>query len=378
MLLRSLLTLILLFSGKVARADEFFEPFQSIRQLGMGGVYVFSDSDGSAFLQNPAYTCFSDGLNWTIFNVGTGIGDLQAAQELSDSGSSANPDSFSSLSPYYGKNIWVNMGGFSSFMTPCFGFAGTFTGLANFSLHNPAFPTMKTYYLTEYGLKIGMAYPITSMLSVGMDVKRMTRAGGPNELGPETLATLSGANSVQALISNFENTGVGYGIDVGVVARADKAPFNPTISVSWKDVGSTAYEKTNGLTAPERQKDNLVLGMTFDGSIPLLGIAGGMEYRHITDTGEQIGKKLHFGTELSLAFIDLRAGFNQGYTTYGMGVDLWILQFDAAWYKVEKGVYPGQTPDERAQIGIMMDLQFDPNFNLVDAGGKKRRLKQRR
>ena len=143
-------------------------------------------------------------------------------------------------------------------------------------------------------------------------------------------------------------------------------------------MGSTAFQQTGGATAPERQKDNLVLGMTVDGSIPFLGMAAGFEYRHISDTGEQIGKKLHLGAEVSLAMFDLRAGFYQGYTSYGLGLDLWLLQLDAAWYQIEKGVYPGQTPDERVQLGLMMNLEFDPNFSLVGAGGKKRRLKQRR
>ncbi len=367
-----------LFVGTV-RAVEIYEPFQSVRQLGMGGVYVFHENDAGSFVQNPAYTCVTEGFNWTLFNAGIGVGDIQSFTSLIEgSGSLPDANSFSALSPFYGKYLWFNAGAFSSFTLPCFGFAATYSGLAKFSMHNPAFPQLDTFYMTESGYRIGGGLRISEVLALGMDIKRINRAGSPISFGPDQLANLSASGSISSLAQSAQNEGLGHGLDLGVVSRFSMLPFNPTVSLAWKDVGSTAFAKTKGNDAPDRQKDNLTLGLTFDGAVPLLGIAGGIEYRHITTQGEQIGKKLHLGTELSLAFLDLRAGFHQGYTTYGFGIDLWILQLDAAWYKVERGVYPGQSPDERAQIGLMMELEFDPNFNLTEAGGKKRRLKQRR
>ena len=150
------------------------------------------------------------------------------------------------------------------------------------------------------------------------------------------------------------------------------------VSLNWRDIGSTAFTKTKGNDSPNRQKDDLVLGMTFDGSVPLLGVAGGLEYRHITDNDEQIGKKIHLGAEVTLAMFDFRAGLYQGYYTYGFGMNLWLLQFDAALYSVERGIYPGQTEDRRFQASILIDLEFDPNFKLVSSDGKARKLKQRR
>lgn len=377
--LKSWLFLFSFFVFNSAQAVEFFEPFQSTRQLGMGGVYVFNETDAGGFIQNPAYTCYNKGMNWSLFNFGIGVGDVQAYNQLTkDTGKLPDPSGFADLAPFYGKNVWLGLDGYTSFTVPCFGFAGTGTAIANFQLHNPAFPTLRTVYLKEYGVRIGGAIAFNPVFSLGLDVKRMDRAGGPKNLGPSTLTSLTGSNAIENLVSNFQNEGIGYGLDAGIVSRFSMLPFNPTLSLSWRDVGSTAYSLTKGTDAPERQKDNLVASATIDGSIPLLGLAAGVEYRHITDDDEQLGKKLHIGAEASLAFLDLRAGFYQGYATYGAGVNLWLLQFDAAWYRVEKGAYPGQTPDERVQLGIMMDLEFDPNFNFVDAGGRKRRLKQRR
>lgn len=365
---------VFIISDKIF-ANEIYEPFQSIRQLGMGGVYVFNEHDANSFLQNPAYTCHLRGLNWTLADVRVGLGDLLNYSTLANASTASGLSSFSS---YYGKSIWVHAGGVSTVTLPCFGMSGYYTGVAGFRLHNPAFPSLLSMYQTDYGLSIGGGFPLAEDFSLGLSAKRVIRKGGPYTFGPESISTLTSATGVQDLVTSVNNEGSGYGIDMGFAARLKQLPFNPTLSLAWRDVGSTAFIKTNGLTAPERQKDNLVAGLTFDGSIPLLGIAGGIEYRHIGDSDEPLGKKLHAGAEFTFLFFDFRAGLYQGYPTYGLGMNLWLVQLDASLYSIEAGAYPGQTQNQRAQIGLSMELEFDPNFNLVGSGGQRRRLKQRR
>jgi hypothetical protein len=380
LLIQTLFLSILFILPLTAAAKEFSEPNQTLRQLGMGGVYAFDEGDAGSLMQNPAYTCYTKGLNMTLFDIRLGVGDLKSYMDLTDNGTKSlpTPDGLSGLGPYYGKDIWLGAGGYAATTLPCFGIAGFYSATTGFMLHNPAYPQLNTIFQTDYGVDIGGAVQISPVLSVGLAAKRVTRRGGPYVFGPDRLAGLSGSDGLKELATSIENEGVGYGLDMGVVSRLEVLPFNPTVSLSWRDVGSMSFVKTKGTDAPERQKDNLVLGMTFDGSVPLLGVSGGFEYRHITDTGEQIGKKIHMGAEVHIGPFDVRSGLYQGYPTYGLGVNLFILQLDLAKYTVEQGVYPGQTPQERVNIGLMMELELDPNFNLVDIGGRKRRLKQRR
>ena len=375
--IRKTLFLVLFFAAG-AQATEFYEPVQTVRQLGMGGVYVFNQNDGASFTQNPAYSCFTKGLNWSVANLDLALGDGNNSDFIQDLSESRETPNESNISDFMGKSIHVKLGGFSSMTLPCFGTALYYNAVAGFMVRNPAFPSIDTFYLTDTGFAVGGAVKLGENISLGLDVKRIQRKGGPYTFGPESIALLDEEGGFESLLRSVENGGTGYGLDLGVVSRLESVPFNPTASLSWKDVGSTAFVKTTGEDAPGRQKDNLVLGLTFDTSLPLLGIAGGMEYRHITDNDEQIGKKLHVGMEVSVAMFDVRAGLHQGYPTYGVGVDFWFFQLQAALYDVEKGVYPGQTPEKRGQIGLSLDLEFDPNFKLVDSGGKKRRLKQRR
>ena len=62
----------------------------------------------------------------------------------------------------------------------------------------------------------------------------------------------------------------------------------------------------------------------------------------------------------------------------GIGFSFLFLNLDAAYYNVETGEYPGQTPENRVMIGLSMDLSVDANFNFYSKDGKKRKLKQRR
>lgn len=370
-MLRAIALTLFLISSQ-AQARELVVMGQSIRQLGMGGVYIFDNDDAGSFLQNPSYTCFTKGLNATIAEFGTGITGGRTAQDLQGLGSITTS---ADLDPYYGKNIWVGGGGHSTVILPCFGASLWSYAYTSFLLQNPAFPNMDMTLINDWALQLGGALPITDTLALGLSVKRVVRQGGQKVIGPDVLNN----PSTDAILAEFQDSGVGYGLDLGVVARFEQATLKPTVSLVWKDVGDTAFTKSATSTeAPDHQDENLTLGMTVDGSGYGLGWSAGLEYRHIRTVGEQIGKKLHFGTEFMLGPIDLRGGWYQGYPTYGVGLNIWFFKLDAAMYSVEKGAYPGQTRDERAQISLNFDLSFDANFKLNDSKNKRRNLKQRR
>lgn len=363
------LAAFLLLICQSALATEILEHYQSVRALGMGGVYTYSDSDPGVLFQNPAGLGLIKGVNWRLVDLNVGVNGLQIYNDVKSVGAI---NGLSSLSSFYGKNVWVGADGYTAMVFPYFGFAAYDNGFTSFRLDNPAYPSMDMNFINDYGIIISGAIPVGPAY-LGLSAKRTTRRGGHNAIGPSLLTSINNST----LLSQFQNEGSGYGIDTGIIYQVP-APFKPTVSISWRDAGSTAFIKSAGAAAPDREKDNLVLSTTFNGSVPGLGLSGGLEYRHITDASETLGKKLYMGVELSLLMFDFRAGFYQGYTTYGAGLDLLLMHLDAAMYTVEKGAYPGQTPDQRIQISMTMDLGFDPSFRLLEMGGKKRNLKQRR
>jgi hypothetical protein len=369
----SLKFIFLLFWAVPSQATELFEYNQSVRQLGMGGVYAFNENDASSMLNNPGYLCFTEGMNWTVFNLGGGINGLQIFNDISSIGTISG---IGSLTPLYGKNIWAGGSGHSTLTFPCFGFSAYGSGSVALQLYNPPAPNMDVSYIYDYAFTAGLGIKWNEVTSLGLNIKRIHRTGGAGVLGVSTLASVT----TNSIVDQFSNEGDGYGVDVGWVSRFSHLPFHPTFSAMWKDIGSVQFSKSKGATNPDRLKDNLVIAGTLDGSIPLLGFSAGFEYRHANDQGLQFGQKMHLGVELSLAMVDLRAGFYQGYVSYGLGMDLWLFQLNAASYSVEKGAYPGQSEDARIQVSLDATLSFDPDFNLVGMGAasNKRKLKQRR
>ncbi len=360
----------LTFGYSRTEARELIQPIESVRSLGMGGVHIYENDNASNMFLNPASLGFTKGLNLNVFDVNVGLNGLELANSLSASGGMSG---FSSLSSMYGTNVWIGANYWLSYAMPYFGvgmYSKTFT---TFRLNNPPYPNMDFTLFSDTAYVLGGALPLGPAMAFGINAKKIMRVGGSATIGPDELSSISGSG----LTSYFSQSGYAYALDVGFMMQAP-VPTTPTLSVTWQDVGDARFVANPGKTAPDHIDDNLMMSLTAHGDIPLLGWAAGFEYRHITDSKEQLGKKLHFGAEASLAFIDIRAGFYQGYTTYGLGLDMWLFQLDLASYSVEKGVYPGQTSDGRIQAAISVNLGFDPDFKLTDFGGKKRKLKQRR
>lgn len=363
------LTLLLMFPFFCFGA-EFVETNLPIRAKGMGGVYIPFPKDTEAVFVNPAYLAFIDSVGWEIATAGLGINGTQAYNDFKDIGSSSTTTDYNT---YFGKSLWSEFYVRSSFVAPYFGLAGFNNYYLSGVFDNPVFPDVNIDFINDNGFSGGFGLPLGPMLSFGASIKRIQRSGGPTTVSLLSIAS----NTALGSTTTLSNRGVGYGADLALMARFPGS-MSPSLSAVWKDVGSTAFLKTEGADAPPRIKDNLIFGFGTVIDLPGLDISSGIEYKHVTDQGEPLGKKLHLGTEISLPMIDLRAGLYQGYTSYGVGLDLFVFRLDVASYAVEKGAYPGQKKDSRIDASLTLDISIDADFNFTTKDGKRRRLKQRR
>lgn len=362
-------SILLILISLTAKAASVPETHHSVRSAGMGGIYMSIVNNSEALFVNPAALGRTQGLNWQIMNVEAGVNGLDIYNNFRDIDTSDS----SSFNEFFGKEIWFRLGGRAAVTLPYFG-VGIYTdNQTQLELHNPAFPQFDTTFLSDYGLVVGGAFPIGPASYGGLTVKRITRWGGQQDID---LGVIAGGNPSD-IADQFQNKGNGYGIDAAVTTTLP-APLSPTVSLVWQDIGSTAFIKSDGTDAPPRIHDNLSLGLSTYLDLPGLDWTAGVEYRHITESEYQLGKKLHFGTEFSLPFIDIRGGINQGYAAYGLGLNFFFIRFDVASYTEEMGAYPGQSPQNRVELGLSVDLSFDADFSLISADGKRRKLKQRR
>lgn len=364
------LTMFFLLFAESAKTQEIFEYNRPLRALGMGNVYSVFVRDVDATTVNPAALAFVSAISWELVDAAFGVNGLDAYEDFRSMTSISSPSDYDQI---VGKKIWISLFAKTALVLPYFGFTAYNDGKLSAVIRNPAYPEFDVNFMNDTGLAFAGALPVGPLASVGFGVKRVTRWGGAQTIGLGTIA--SGDSS--SLVDQFQNKGIGYGLDLAFMMKIPGA-LSPTVALTWMDVGSTAFAKTNGSEAPPRIHDNLSLGIGSTIDLPGLDISTGMEYRHITEDGLQIGKKLHFGTEFSLPFIDLRAGLSQGYPTFGAGFNFFFMRLDAASYKVETGDYPGQSPESRIQVGLSFELSVDADFKFYAKDGKKRKLKQRR
>lgn len=369
MMMRGILFTIIGLISVSAHASEVTETFGNVRSLGMGGINMSIVRDSTAVFYNPAALSRIPGFNWHVMNVEAGANGVDLYNEFKDL-DTKNPASYNKL---YGKHIWLRGGGKTSVGIPNFAVGAFSDSHAQLELHNPAFPQFATEFNSDYGMTVGAAVPLLPGVYGGMALKKISRWGGSKDIDLGTIAS----GKVDAIADQFQDKGNGYGVDLAAMTTLPM-PFSPSFSVVWQDVGSTAFNMSAGTQAPPRIHDNLSVGVSTLMDLPGLDWTSGFEYRHITESQYPLAEKLHLGTEISLPLIDLRAGFSQGYSSYGLGFSFLFLTFDVASYTEERGAYAGQTPENRIQAGLSIDLSFDADFSLTDSSGKKRKLKQRR
>ncbi len=359
-------------------AQEVFEYTQTIQDFGRGGTRIPSIKDSKIIFYNPAMMAFVKEINWDLISFGMGTGCAGCSQPSLDSIIKTPFLSTDNLANLYGRSTWLGAGGQSVLVVPNFGLGayGNLTG--TFNVTNPAYPSASLLGYMDYGFILGGGWAFNKDFAFGINLKRVTRRGGTVSVDASTLvSTVVDQNFLKRILDNISNVGSGYGVDAGLLWQSDSA-VNPIISLCWQDVGYTPFYSETGISAPPPIEDNLVLGLSMHQNLFGFGWGAGFEYRHINNANIDISKKFHTGIELNLALMDARFGFYQGWPSYGATVDLWFFNLDAAYYTQERGVVAGQLPDYRYSVGISLEASFDPSFQLIDFGGKARRLKQRR
>ncbi len=86
---------------------------------------------------------------------------------------------------------------------------------------------------------------------------------------------------------------------------------------------------------------------------------------------ESFPKKLHAGAELDLKYLALRGGINQGYPTFGVGIEFAPLSIDYVYFTSENGYYCGQDPQVMHVLSLGLSLNVEKKHpKLSDAEAK--------
>ena len=384
-------SVILLYLGGVftlqAQTGELRRPVQGIRNLGMGNTGIGLSFDENALFYNPAGLVGVDkilvGLPLLIEVSEDSVSIVNEISKLS--GSSTTADVVELLMGkrvhfrgLFDLNVIIPLGleqQFGDRMT--FGAAGGFETQLDLQVRNPVSVEIDFGFRLDRFNNLGFAMPVArGRWLVGAGVENVERCDIP--LTKATIGKILSNTDLSSSFGGCELTNLkrAQTFNFGFQRRLETASALKMIwGMSAYNVGGLKFKRSDNETNPSDQNMELSTGLSWQPSWGPVRMLYAIDLRDLTlkhadDTYCQsnkgtdcIWKRLHIGTEFGFFPIDsgastfaVRAGFNQGYFTYGFELNPFIffrgLNIQYAVYKTETGDQIGDRPDKRRVLQI--------------------------
>ncbi|MCX8013233.1 MAG: hypothetical protein N3A02_02950, partial [Rectinema sp.] len=359
----------------------------SARAMGMGGSFrVFSDGYSSYF-GNPAGFAGMGSLTLLDTSVWTYIPPtMQTVSRLQEvAGSGVDP------LPYIAD--WIINNGFGAGTSLGFGWAGRgFAIGANVVTDNVVWGNSllgsKIMSTTQANALVGLGIPIRLgfiKFRIGADARVFYRMQSPAAgWGFNDIATAifgGGSFDEQTILSALPVfSGYGFAADAGAILNI--GPL--MVGASVRDLGmeftmasTDVWQILSNLDAGDYAAAFPLSGAVPAALVPQYAFGAGLRlfenglfepsvYLEVedplpllqsTDLARDVFTRLHAGAQLRLLrFITARAGLNKGWISVGAGIDLALLEIDAALFTEEMGIYPGDKG--RSGISIQAAVRF--------------------
>ena len=372
-----------------AQTGELRRPVQGIRNLGMGNTGVALSFDENALFYNPAGLASVDSIlvGFPILNE-VSDDSVKIVNDIIKLGSDPKTEDIVAL--LMGKrvhyrslidlNVIMPLGleqQFGDLMT--FGVASGFETQFDLGVRNPASIEIDFGFRLDRISNLGFAMPVArGRWLIGAGVETVERCDIP--LTTATIGTVVGTSNTN-LSSSFGSCELtdlkrAQTFNFGFQRRLETASALKMIwGMSAYNVGGLKFNRLDNETNPSDQNLELSTGLSWQPSWGPVRMLYAFDLRDLTmqhadDTYCQskkgtdcIWKRLHIGTELGFFPIDsgasafaIRAGYNQGYVTYGFELNPFIffriLNIQYAVYKTETGEKIGDRPDKRRVLQI--------------------------
>ncbi len=344
--------------GAVASFNDYPFLYKGLRSLGMGSAYTAVGRDAEALFYNPA-ALYDMGFQLHIFDpiaeIDSGVTDIAQdvldAMEL-DTEQERSDALFDIIEKNQGEPLHFRISFFPHAAVRNFAVGVLGQGRADIKLHSPlsSAGAVEFHGGYEYGPVAGfsMELPVTG-LRVGVGAKYIARSWFNKNF---TIADIA-AESFDFEEEKIDESDISA--DLGVLYNLPiLQKLNPQAGLSILDI--TDLDFGDGGKIPQR----INLGVSIQPTIPLTSSCIlALDYQDISkayDQDDSFGKRIHFGAEVGLLknhFL-LRAGLNQGYSSFGAEVDLWLFKLSYANYQEEIGIYAGQDKDKRQALQLII------------------------
>jgi hypothetical protein len=362
---------------------ELRRPVQGIRNLGMGNTGIGLSFDENALFYNPAGLVGVDKIlvGFPILNE-VSDDSVKIVKEIRELVEDKNTSGIAAL--LMGKRVHYRLLTDLNLILPfgelmTFGMARGLETQFDLGVRNPVSIEIDFGFRLDSFTNLGFGMPVArGRWLVGAGVESVERCDIP--LRTTTIGTILTNTDLETIYGKCElnNLKRAQTFNFGFQRRLETASAMKMIwGMSAYNVGGLKFNRSDNETNPNPSDQNLELstGLSWQPSWGPVRMLYAIDLRDLTmkhadDTYCQsnkgtdcIWKRLHIGTEFGFFPIDsgastfaVRAGFNQGYFTYGFELNPFIffrgLNIQYAVYKTETGDKIGDRPDKRRVLQI--------------------------
>jgi hypothetical protein len=239
---------------------------------------------------------------------------------------------------------------------------------------NSVIPEVNLSAIADTGLVAGFAHGfMDDALSVGISAKLMGRGSYNDSFTTADFVSGKAEDDIDNLTAE-EYSGTALLFDIGAIYDFNtlfNVEFSPRIGFAINNIGVKTgiygdldIRKRDGDAGNSPLPAYATLSFGASPSVSYLRTDLILDIVDITrnfDEDDDWGKRINMGAELNvdLPFIrhfNFRCGLHQGYPTVGVGVDLYVLELNYAYYTEELGAYSGQLPDSRHVLEISIGI----------------------
>ena len=362
---------------------ELRRPVQGIRNLGMGNTGIGLSFDENALFYNPAGLVGVDKIlvGFPILNE-VSDDSVKIVKEIRELVQDKNTSGIAAL--LMGKRVHYRLLTDLNLILPfgelmTFGMARGLETQFDLGVRNPVSIEIDFGFRLDSFTNLGFGMPVArGRWLVGAGVESVERCDIP--LRTTTIGTILTNTDLETIYGKCElnNLKRAQTFNFGFQRRIETAHALKMIwGMTANNIGGLKFDRSDNETNPNPSDQNLELstGLSLQPSWGPVRMLYAIDLRDLTmkhadDTYCQsnkgtdcIWKRLHIGTEFGFFPIDsgastfaVRAGFNQGYFTYGFELNPFIffrfLNIQYAVYKTETGDQIGDRPDKRKVLQI--------------------------
>ncbi len=341
--------LIFLFSSNTF-ATEFPYIYKGARPLGMGGAFTALSDDANALFYNPAglANIKEPGVSLIDLEIEGSRGSYNFQKDALD----VDTDNLKEVAGFLGEHIGdyghIGASVFPNYTKPDFAFGLISTVNSNIQVQNRQNPNLSVDAIADEGICTGYAQSfLDNNLLIGSNLKYIYRESIENEYSVSDITT----HDFKSRFRDDLQSGSGVLLDLGIIYKIQSSqeggpqePLQVGMSVNnliGNKLGNAADLDPHVDLGVSKRIGDLTLAADY---VDIFGQFPG-DY--------DVAKRIHLGLEYSLTkIIRLRGGVNQGYMTYGVGVEEKNIQFDVLSYAEEVGTHSGQQGDRRYMLRL--------------------------